>query len=428
MPQTLLLADDSVTIQRVIELTFADEDIIVVAVSDGDQAISRIDANPPDIVLADIGMPGRNGYEVAQHVKQTPALQHIPVILLTGAFEPVDQARASEAGCDGVLAKPFEPQLVIARVRELLEKARYAPRPSEPFAPAEPPAREPFTGEPFGSAANEPAGGAPFSSEPVGDEPTRLFGRPFGGDAPQAPSSFVSQSPSPFAAPSPFAPAAPPESDDSERPAGASSAVWPSSMFGSASATEPPPAPAPPPGEDREKISRLDSYFEELDAAFASRVDTPAPAPARSASEAMDWLGSAEARTPAPEPDLPLSLLPPTETVRTESLEPPAAAEAPPAADAPETPLTQAMLPPLADAFAAILAAEQHDQMPVASIWGTPPSNGHGISEDVIEQITRRVLERLSDEVVRRAVSDVVSGIAEQLVRAEIERIKSSIK
>src|SRR5579871_4011003 len=118
--QTLLLADDSVTIQRVIELTFADEDISVVAVSDGDQAIARLDAAPPDIVLADVGMPGKSGYEVAQYVKQTPHLAHIPVVLLTGAFEPVDQARASQAGCDGVLAKPFEPQLVIGRVKELL--------------------------------------------------------------------------------------------------------------------------------------------------------------------------------------------------------------------------------------------------------------------------------------------------------------------
>src|SRR5919206_2680605 len=121
--RTLLLADDSVTIQRVIELTFADEDVKVVAVSDGDQAIQRLESSPPDIVLADIGMPGKNGYEVAQYVKQSPRLSHIRVVLLTGAFEPVDQARASAAGCDGVLAKPFEPQLVIGRVKELLSKS-----------------------------------------------------------------------------------------------------------------------------------------------------------------------------------------------------------------------------------------------------------------------------------------------------------------
>src|SRR5256885_14870986 len=88
-----------------------------------DQAIARLDSDPPDIVLADIGMPGRDGYEVAAYVKHTPRLAHIPVVLLTGAFEPVDQPRANAAGCDGVLAKPFEPQLVIGRVKELLAKA-----------------------------------------------------------------------------------------------------------------------------------------------------------------------------------------------------------------------------------------------------------------------------------------------------------------
>ena len=122
MSHKLLLADDSVTIQRVIELTFADEDVEVSAVGNGQQAIDRISAEPPDIVLADLGMPERDGYEVAAFVKDRPDLAHIPVILLTGAFEPVDEARAREVRCDGVLAKPFEPQLLISRVKELLAR------------------------------------------------------------------------------------------------------------------------------------------------------------------------------------------------------------------------------------------------------------------------------------------------------------------
>ena len=85
MRAKLLLADDSVTIQRVIELTFADEDIEVTAVGDGDAAIARLEASPPDIVLADVGMPGRDGYEVAAHVKRSLRLAHIPVLLLAGA-------------------------------------------------------------------------------------------------------------------------------------------------------------------------------------------------------------------------------------------------------------------------------------------------------------------------------------------------------
>jgi CheY-like chemotaxis protein len=122
MPARLLLADDSITIQRVIELTFADEDIEVVAVGDGDAAIAQLEANPPDVVLADIGMPRRNGYEVVEHMRRSPALSRIPVLLLTGASEPADDARVRALGCAGVLVKPFDPQMAIARVRALLER------------------------------------------------------------------------------------------------------------------------------------------------------------------------------------------------------------------------------------------------------------------------------------------------------------------
>ena len=116
----LLLADDSITIQRVIEMTFSHEDVDVITVGDGEEAIAKIPIERPDIVLADIGMPKRNGYEVAAFVKGRPELAHIPVVLLAGAFEPVDEARAQQSGSAGVLTKPFEPQHVIARVRELL--------------------------------------------------------------------------------------------------------------------------------------------------------------------------------------------------------------------------------------------------------------------------------------------------------------------
>jgi CheY-like chemotaxis protein len=135
----LLLADDSITIQRVIELTFSGEDVQVVAVGDGDEAIARIPLDPPDIVLADIAMPKRSGYDVAAFIKEQPELAHIPVLLLAGAFEPVDEARARQVRCDGVLVKPFEPQQVVARVRELLrQKPAHAA-----VVPAEPPMRSP---------------------------------------------------------------------------------------------------------------------------------------------------------------------------------------------------------------------------------------------------------------------------------------------
>ncbi|MGE3844783.1 MAG: response regulator, partial [Vicinamibacterales bacterium] len=120
MSKKLLLADDSLTVQRVVELTFADEGIEVVSVPDGDQAVARIEHERPDIVLADVSMPGRDGYQVAEFVKTTSHLSHIPVVLMTGAFEQLDEERARGVKCDAALAKPFEPQRVVNLVNQLL--------------------------------------------------------------------------------------------------------------------------------------------------------------------------------------------------------------------------------------------------------------------------------------------------------------------
>ena len=132
----LLLADDSVTIQRVIELTFADEGIDVVSVGDGQQAIDRLGTERFDVVLADVGMPGVDGFAVATYVQSRPELATLPVVLLTGAFDAVDQQRVAAVRAAGVLAKPFEPQMVIAKVREVLGGPA-APAPAAP--PAAPP-------------------------------------------------------------------------------------------------------------------------------------------------------------------------------------------------------------------------------------------------------------------------------------------------
>jgi CheY-like chemotaxis protein len=126
MARTLLLADDSVTIQRVVELTFAHEDVRVVSMSDGQRAISWLDAERPDIVLVDVAVPEVDGYEVAAHIKKSNRLKHVPVLLLAGAFEPVDEARSRSIGCDGVIIKPFEPKQLVERVRELLAGSKPA--------------------------------------------------------------------------------------------------------------------------------------------------------------------------------------------------------------------------------------------------------------------------------------------------------------
>ncbi len=104
----LLLADDSATIQKVIDLTFADEGVQVVAVGSGQEAIDRILEIAPDVVLADVFMPAPNGYEVCEYIKTHEKLKHIPVMLLVGSFEPFDEAEARRVGADDILTKPFQ--------------------------------------------------------------------------------------------------------------------------------------------------------------------------------------------------------------------------------------------------------------------------------------------------------------------------------
>ncbi len=117
----LLLADDSVTIRKVVELTFADEGVEVFAVGDGDAAMLKFVEIQPDIVLVDVEMPGPNGYQICEMIKQDEATQHIPVLLLVGSFEPFDQDLAERSGADGFLTKPFHSiRDLVARVSDLL--------------------------------------------------------------------------------------------------------------------------------------------------------------------------------------------------------------------------------------------------------------------------------------------------------------------
>ena len=112
----LLLADDSVTIQKVIDLTFADEGVQVIAFGDGREAMAKIEEIAPDVVLADVFMPFMNGYEVCEYIKQHEKLKHIPVMLLVGSFEPFDEAEARRVGADDTLTKPFQ------SIRRLIDK------------------------------------------------------------------------------------------------------------------------------------------------------------------------------------------------------------------------------------------------------------------------------------------------------------------
>jgi CheY-like chemotaxis protein len=166
MGKRILLADDSVTIQKVVELTFLDEDFEVVAVSNGDEAVARLEEVRPELVIADVHMPGANGYEVCERVKQwRPGT---PVVLLVGTFEPFDEGRARAAGADYHLKKPFDSQELLHQVEVLLAAAGDQ---AVQVIPAE--EMEPWQGaaepEPPESAdAQIFAGGGEAEPEPVG--------------------------------------------------------------------------------------------------------------------------------------------------------------------------------------------------------------------------------------------------------------------
>jgi CheY-like chemotaxis protein len=128
MGKKILLADDSLTIQKVVELTLSGTDYELTCVSDGQKAIDSLRASRPDLILADVVMPEKNGYEVCEAVKGDPDTARIPVILLAGTFEPFDRERAARVGNDMVITKPFDAHQLVERIEMLL--ARTTPPPA----------------------------------------------------------------------------------------------------------------------------------------------------------------------------------------------------------------------------------------------------------------------------------------------------------
>ena len=363
---TLLLADDSVTIQRVIELTFAEEGIRVIAVGDGQTAIARIDEERPDIVLADVGMPGVDGYQVATHVKRSPASAEVPVLLLTGAFEPIDEERARETGCDGVLVKPFEPRQLIKTVKELLAGAR-----SPELWPADMPRLEP--GSPRPAAPPAPVA-APTPVVPP---------------APVASTTPVEPPPPPVYAPPAYVPPVDPPAEDVPAP------------------YHPPTPVTATPADDL--------------VADDGAILLSVPYEAEADPDLADALARLEFVAVPEKPKLP-------EPPEHHLLEAPAVPaeprpssvewdlSAPPTAAGGARPIPGAVNQSLANVFSALLAAERQNPGARASIAASP-----ALSEAAVEEVVQKVVRRMTDELVRKIVLET----AERLIREEIARIKA---
>jgi CheY-like chemotaxis protein len=196
----ILVADDSATMRRILELTFAGEDATVTAVDSGDAAIAKAQEIRPDIVFADASM-ATDGYAVASAIKSTAGLEATAVVVLASQKNPYDEGKGSSSGVDDHVIKPFDTQHVIDKLKQVMSQPRTAA--TAAAAPAQPAARPAPPAPPAPPAVPKPA--AP--------------GRAGGTIAFGAPSPAPAQPAAPAAQPAP--PAAPPAAP---RPAPAAAA------------------------------------------------------------------------------------------------------------------------------------------------------------------------------------------------------------
>jgi CheY-like chemotaxis protein len=126
LARTVLVADDSPTVQKKASGILTGEGLEVVTVSNGVAAIKKLPIVKPLLVLADGSMPGKDGYEVCEFVKNSPELSHIPVLLIVSELEPYDVERGARVRADGKVTKPFDPEELISSVNKFLPRAEAA--------------------------------------------------------------------------------------------------------------------------------------------------------------------------------------------------------------------------------------------------------------------------------------------------------------
>lgn len=141
----ILLADDSPHAQRMGEQILSEEGFEVVTVSDGDSALLRLEDVDPDLVLADVSMPHRSGYEICQYVKISPRHRHACVLLTAGVRDPVNEAEVKRVQADGIVQKPFEASVLLGAIKPLVERAEREKDPNRPTRAADSLQRAPKT-------------------------------------------------------------------------------------------------------------------------------------------------------------------------------------------------------------------------------------------------------------------------------------------
>lgn len=370
---TILLADDSVTIRKVVELTFAELGYTVLVAGDGDAAMQILAGQVPDIILADAVMPGKNGYDVCLAVKADPRLKHVPVLLLAGKFEPFDEGRAKQVGADAHIFKPFQGAVLVQAVTNLLASST----PPAPVVPA---------------SAVAPAPPSPVAPSPASAQSdTAQFG---GG---------ISAGHDPFASPPPF------PIDEATVPSVSDHMPFAESAM---------PAPLPP------DVLMAPSAFEAAPLAEPDTFSEPAPAFAEPAPEASPDPFASEAEPflsePTPEPmSEPMAHAPLMAEPQPFLAEPSAQAVIEPPAFEPPARMATPLVAP-----APVLAEPMVDEL--ASAAPAAPAGEISIGdfpEDVLEAIVQRLAKKISEDVVRDVVWQVVPELAELMIRKKLEEL-----
>jgi len=401
MGSRVILADDSVTIQKVVGIIFANEGYDLTIVASGDAAVAKARELKPDVMLVDALMPGKNGYEVCREIRQDPALAHTAILLMTGAFEVVDEEKNRQSGADGFITKPFESQSLIDATNRLI--ALTAERLSRSGAVSAPPAVP--TASQAAAAPVPPAVPAVDDIWATGfdDEPVA---------APVAPVSFAAAAPS-------FAPAAPEPvkaaSDDD---------LWGAfdmDEFESAPApvaVEPAPVAVAAADEfsfDMEPAAAADEFLLE-DVAFEEPLAAAAPT-----STGFEPFGEQELsfadleKAPSAQP---AAALPAADDFGDISFDEPEMPAAAPAAVVPPTPVE-----PPAPVFTA--AAEPPPVVTPPAAAPQPAAPAAAAAGQLDEGQLRELLSRVSREVIERIVWEVVPDLAETIIKEEIRKLKA---
>jgi CheY-like chemotaxis protein len=413
MAKKILLADDSITIQKVVELTFSDGDYEVVATNNGTKAIQKLAELRPDIILSDIIMPEKNGYELCEYVKSHPDFRHIPVVLLTGTFEPFDPDRAEKAGCDAVITKPFESQSLIHKVEELIEQSAGAraaagttatapiaaisaapesrvggapaadtstaktTAPSTPTSPPPPIKASSAFEEHEAFAGSKPSGPSAFEEAPLADEPRAMPKMSFE-DLQQQQSSAFSESP------------------EAESGYSGATKAFPKMSFEDLKQMSA-PEPEPPSIEGAPMETGWSPPEEAAPASEWATTDSEAAgSPFRSAGfGAASPPSGRESLFETNEPETPSWTSPPA---------------------IPEPGAWPASPPPTPSSSEARTA-----ETPA----GPAGQTSGKLSDEEVDRIARRVIELMSDSVVKNIAWEVIPDLAEMVVRERIRQLES---